>query len=509
MINNSDSIDENNLQLALLNSIKQHAVRPAFFFENTYFSYQQLIERISRLQIFFLKREHDLKSLGIIANNDFDTYAAIITCLLSGITYIPIEPTHPDERNNHIVDLSLTDAIYCSDMTALSKNFIERNHLKFLLESDQANKEQDAFIVRSNMPAYVLFTSGTTGTPKGVPITVDNLEAFAENIGIMGLKITNEDRFLQVFDLTFDLSVFSYLIPLLHGACIYTLPKVPFKYMLAVQLIQDKAITHVITVPSFISYIEPYFKEINLPMVKYWLFCGEALKTRQVESWQKCLPNTEIFNVYGPTEATIFCSYYLCKVNAIKDHNGVVCIGKPFDGTSFALFNEDSCITGTGYIGELCLTGRQLTPGYLNNEINNKQAFFEYNGLAYYKTGDLCSVDSDYDYFFEGRNDSQIKINGYRIELGEIENVALKIKGINEAVAIVINESDSDQIILFLVGRVKSGEKSIKDYLKKRIPDYMLPRKFIFIKALPYNLNGKVDKNSLKRIYQKTISENL
>ena len=390
-------------------------------------------------------------------------------------------------------------------MTTLSEGFHERNHLKFLSASKQADKAKEPFVVRSNLPAYILFTSGTTGLPKGVPITVKNLEAFVDNIDKMGIKVTDEDRFLQVFDLTFDLSIFSYLIPLLSGACIYTIPKVPFKYMLAVQLIEDKAITHVTTVPSFINYIEPYFKEISLPMVKYWLFCGEALKTKHVKDWQKCVPDAEIFNVYGPTEATIFCTSYRCKVNDIKDRNGVVCIGKPFEGTSFALFNDGNCITGNGISGELCIAGRQLTGGYLNGDIKNKESFFEYNGLIYYRTGDICSIDSDADYFFEGRNDSQIKIDGYRIELGEIENTALKIQGIKEAVAIAVNESDSVQIILFLVSEVQYNETTIRDYLKKKIPDYMLPRKFIFIGNLPFNLNGKIDKKSLLAIYEQNI----
>jgi D-alanine--poly(phosphoribitol) ligase subunit 1 len=505
MTNNNDTITGNDLQLVLLNSLKQHADKPAFFFENTYFLYQQLIERISQLQTLFLNKKYNLESIGIIANNDFDTYSAIITCLLSGVTYIPIEPTHPDERNNYIIELSSLSSIYCSDITTLSDSFHQRNQLKFLSESEQTDKVKEPFVVKSSVPAYILFTSGTTGLPKGVPITVENLEAFADNIDKMGLRVTNEDRFLQVFDLTFDASVFSYLIPLLHGACIYTLPKVPFKNMPAVQLIEDKAITHVFTVPSFISYIESYFKEIKLPMVKYWLFCGEALKTKHVAGWQGCIPNAEIFNLYGPTEATVFCTYYRCKVNAIKDRNGVVCIGKPFEGTSFKLFNEDTCIIGTGTIGELCIAGRQLTLGYLNKDIKNKQKFFVYEGSVYYKTGDLCSIDSDSDYFFEGRNDSQIKINGYRVELGEIENIALKLIGIKDAVAITVNELNSVQIILFLVGEVHYEETIIRDYLKKRIPYYMLPGKFIFIENLPYNLNGKIDKQSLLTIYGQTV----
>jgi amino acid adenylation domain-containing protein len=505
MTNNNDSITRNNLQLVLLNSLKQHTDNPAFFFEDTYFSYQQVLERVSELQTLFLNEEPRLKSIGIIANNDLDTYSAIITCLLSGITYIPVEPAHPDDRNNYITELSALSSIFCSNRTTLSEGYYERNYLKFLPELKQRDEVKEPVVVRSNLPAYVLFTSGTTGSPKGVPITVQNLEAFVYNIDKMGVKVTGANRFLQVFDLTFDSSVFSYLIPLLHGACIYTLPKVPIKYTHAVQLIEDKDITHVMTVPSFINYLEPYFKEINLPSVKYWVFCGEALKSKNLAGWQRCVPNAEIFNGYGPTETTIICSGYPCKTNAIKARNGVVCIGKPFEGTYFALFNENNYIAANGIIGELCIAGGQLTAGYLNQDIKNKQAFFEYNGLTYYRTGDLCSLDLDSDYFFEGRNDSQIKIDGYRIELGEIENTAVKIEGISEAVAIVANKPGSVEIILFLVSEVQYSNTIIRDYLKKKIPDYMMPRKCIFIGNMPLNLNGKIDKKSLLAIYEQNV----
>jgi D-alanine--poly(phosphoribitol) ligase subunit 1 len=503
--NNNDSTTRNNLQHVLLNSLKQHADKPAFFFENTYYSYLQVTERVSQLQTLFLNNEYDPESIGIISNNDLDTYSAIVACLLSGITYVPIEPTHPDERNNYIIDLSSLASIYCSNITTLSESFQEQNRSRFLYESVHADESKEPIIVRRNRPAYILFTSGTTGLPKGVPITIENLEAFVKNIEKMGLKISNEDRFLQVFDLTFDLSVFSYLIPLLYGACVFPLPKVPFRYMLAVQLIEEKSITHILTVPSFISYIEPYFKEIKLPMVKHWLFCGEALRTKIVAAWRKCVPDANIFNLYGPTEATVFCTSYQCKADAIKDHKGVVCVGKPFTETSFELFNEDTLIAESGTVGELCISGRQLTHGYVNSDLNNKKKFFEYKGSIYYRTGDLCSIDADGDYFFEGRNDSQIKINGYRVELGEVENAALKIDGIKEAVAITVNELNSEQIILFLVCQVQYSETALQNYLKKRIPDYMMPRKFIFIGNLPYNLNGKIDKQNLVTIYGQTV----
>jgi amino acid adenylation domain-containing protein len=505
-MSSNNSVSNDSLQYKLLDALKQNAERPVFLFGETYFNYRQLSNRVSQLQFYFLKNNPGAQSIGIIANNDFDTYAAIVACICSGITYVPIEPTHPDERNNHVVELSSLDIIYCSDPASLSKNFYQQHVLKILPQVFETNNFQEPFLKSSSNPVYILFTSGTTGLPKGVPITVQNLSAFVFNIDRIGIKVTNEDRFLQAFDLTFDASVFSYLIPLLYGACIYPLRKGPVKYIPAIELIETNAITHVFTVPSFIGYLEPFFKEINLPTVKHWIFCGEALQTKHVEGWQRCLPNAKIFNHYGPTEATVFCTSYLCNSEVIKDENGIICIGKPFDGTFFVLFDDGNNPVNENFtIGELCIAGRQLTSGYVNNARENQVKFFEYDGLIYYRTGDLCLKDSSGDYFFKGRNDSQIKINGFRVELCEIEYVAQKINGVKEAVAIFDNLEGSDRIILFLVGEVMFAKSEVLSFLEKDLPDYMLPAEVTFIKGIPYNLNGKTDKKRLMKIYSQSL----
>jgi len=497
MVGNSISEEKGVLQQDLLNSLKIHAQRNAFFINDAFFTYDQLHKRVARFQSIFRNQNTRIESLGIIANNDFDTYSAIVACLLSGITYIPIEPSHPDERNNHIINALSLDSIYCSDAGMLHREFLEKHGDKLLADPAEKEFTTDAVVGLTDNPAYILFTSGTTGVPKGVPITTENLQAFVQNIDRMGIRIDQEDRFLQVFDLTFDLSVFSYLIPLLKGACVYTLPRVPFKFTAAISVIEEKAITHVLTVPSFVSYLEPYFKKIRLPDVRYWLFCGEALRTKLVSNWQQCVPNADILNVYGPTEATIFCSYYRCPKSDIKDVNGVVCIGKPFHGTGFALMRDDKLTVDNNPEGELCIQGRQLTSGYLNNESRNKQSFITYNKSTFYRTGDICLVDQEHDYFYLGRNDTQVKISGYRIELGEIEDAANRIAGIKDAVAVATGESEEMQILLFLVAEVHYDAPVITELLKARIPEYMLPKRFIFIDSLPYNLNGKIDRKAL------------
>ncbi|HEU5364609.1 MAG TPA: AMP-binding protein, partial [Hanamia sp.] len=457
----------------------------------------------------FHNSKEKLNSIGVIANNDFDTYATIVACLLSGITYVPVEPTHPDERNNHVVELSSLNMICSSNLKSVSQNFYTHHRDKFFKLSKNTDKVGPASINPTENPAYILFTSGTTGRPKGVPITRENLMAFVYNINKTGIVNSKEDRFLQIFDLTFDASVFSYLIPLLNGACIFTLKKTSMKYIEAIELISKHAITHVFTVPSFLSYVEPYFKEISLLTIRYWLFCGEALQTKYLHSWQVCLPNAKIFNHYGPTEATVFCTSYDCSSGFIKDDHGIICIGKPFEGTTFELFDNAEHITENFETGELCISSVQLTKGYINNKKENQQKFFKYNGSIYYRTGDLCFRDTAGDYFFKGRSDAQIKINGYRVELREIENAALTIAGLKEAVALAVDTLKITRIVLFVVGQTRYSENDFRSLLGEKLPEYMIPMKVIFISNMPYSLNGKIDKKSLLNYYKHEISNSV
>lgn len=483
------------LYLSLLNN--SHST--AFSFNGVNFTYQQLAQRIACIQSTFLKPGNNFESIGIISNQDFDTYSTLIAALISGITYVPIEASHPDERNNHIIRISKVEAIFCSDTSVLNDGFYETHKLKFVqLDTGMAETESLQLIEKEN-PAYILFTSGTTGIPKGVPISFRNLQAFIENVDAMQLGINAKSRFLQVFDLTFDLSVFSYLVPLLNGASVFNTPNDTFKNVASVQFIQEHEITHLLSVPSFVNFLKPYYSRIKLPSIKHWLFCGEALKSDMVIAWMNCLPNASLYNVYGPTEATIFCTSYKCPVENIKEYHGMVSIGKPFNGTTLQLFENEIPVIQFDTTAELTISGAQLSSGYFEDDEKSKSVFFTFENQINYKTGDLCLVDSDGDFYFAGRNDSQVKINGYRIEISELEFHARNISEIDEAVVIVSTNEKSDQQLLNLIysSKTEKLESEIKSELSTKLPPYMLPGKVFYIKNIPYNLNGKIDKKAL------------
>lgn len=485
------------LPFNLAESIRKYSGNIAFVIDEQKFTYHELLASIGGIQL--LMKQHQVGNrIGIIANNDIETYSSILACIISGIAYVPIEPTHPAERNGHIISLAELNFILNSQPGNEIIGLTDNTSCRFL--TTNTNEPAELIVPDSitNETAYILFTSGTTGFPKGVPISYGNLEAFARNVAAMNLKITENSRFLQVFDLTFDLSVFSYLIPMLYGASVYTLPKSPLRHILSLELIDSEQITHLLSVPSFVNSFFNYFSEIELHSITHWLFCGEALKSKMTGEWKKCLPNARIINVYGPTEATIFCTEYDCS-HEIEHHNGTVCIGKPFPGTDFSLLRDAQANDS----GELLIGGDQLSKGYLYNSNVQYDAFFESENGLLYKTGDICTRDEHGNYFYIGRKDKQVKIQGFRIETGEVEYHANQLDGIKDAVVIAHEKSDGNFVLaMFYTSDNEISTNTIIEQLQKKIPHYMIPSDFVKLDQFPLNVNGKTDRKALLKLFE-------
>ncbi|WP_341215358.1 AMP-binding protein [uncultured Wocania sp.] len=492
----------------LQKSIEEHSENNAFYIGDTYYTYKDFALEVSKIRNSINKKvDGSFRLIGLIANDDIETYAAIIAFWLEGKAYVPINPEHPIDRNTEILKALETNYIFDSTEKANFEGFT-------LLAS---STEKNIVInltpkpVAKNDLAYILFTSGSTGSPKGVPITYNNLNEFIEAINFDGeFKLNASDKCLQMFELTFDFSVVSYIFPLLEGSCIYTVPRNSIKYFYIYKLIQKHKLTVLSLVPSIIHYLRPYFNEIHAPEVRYCSFGGGALYNDITEDWSKCIPNSKTFNYYGPTENTIYSSYYKLNTNSCQNttHNGVISIGKPLNNIEYIIINENNQEVLPGDTGELALASGQLTPGYWKNKKRNNESFFtktvNSKTLRFYKTGDLCFKDSQNNYMYLGRIDFQAKIRGFRIELSEVEfhAKASYAEKVNMVAIDIFNDLGNAELAL----AIESEPFDTKDmviYMKAKMPDYMIPDHVKFIRELPYNTNGKIDRKKLRTLFDK------
>lgn len=484
----------------LQEAIHQHSDKNAFLINDSFYSYTDLAKSISKIRNSIrLNIDKTEKIIGLITNDDIETYASILALWFEGKAYVPISTDTPKERNENVIQQAGITTILDSS----EKSFI--HELKTIETKKLPESEIDLTFenITADELAYVLFTSGTTGVPKGVPIAFSNIEGFVKAFFALDIKVDATDKCLQMFDLTFDLSVMSYLIPLLKGACVYTIPKNKIKFNYIAELLDEHHLTLALMVPSMIHYLRPYFDEIDCPSMKYSLFCGEALPLDVTKEWSNCVPNARVMNVYGPTEDTIFCTHYTYKRDEDnKASNGLLCIGQAMQETYTIIVNENDEPVKPGEKGQLCLGGIQLTPGYWKNVEKNKEAFFylEYNQqkTRFYKTGDLCVCDEEGDILYLGRLDFQTKIQGFRVELSEIEfHCKAFLQKIN-AVAVTLQNKNGNTEIGLAIESKEFDTAEMISYMKTKMPAYMLPTQVIFVEEFPLNSNGKTDRNILK-----------
>lgn len=478
---------------------EKYADSNAFCINEVFYSYKQLGETISAIRASVKELRADNINVGLVANDDLETYAAIIALWLEGKCYVPVNPETPAERNRNVLTQAAASVVIDSSDEVLfpELNVIRSKELVFTkLDLEPVQVEDDAL-------AYIFFTSGTTGVPKGVPISRTNLAGFIKAFFELGITMDPSDKCLQMFELTFDLSVMSYLAPLLRGACVYTIPKNKIKFNYIADLLEQHHLTVALMVPSIIHYLRPYFDEIDCASMKFSLFCGEALPLDVTSEWAACVPNAKIMNVYGPTEDTIFCTHYTYnRAGENKASNGLMSIGKAMNGTFTIIINDKKEMVNAGEKGELCLGGVQLTPGYWKNDEKNKEAFFyiDYKGEStrFYKTGDLCLADEEGDIMYLGRIDSQIKVQGFRVELSEIEFFAKEFLNKVNAVAIAFTNKLHNTEIGMVIESTDFDTKPLLEYMKTKMPGYMIPTQMRFINSFPLNTNGKIDRKVLK-----------
>lgn len=476
----------------------------AFCISGNTYSYKQFFDYIE--QIYCALNNVKDSRICLYATDDIRTYASIVALWFLGKAYVPLNPNQPQTRHKEVISCVRTHTILSADEKYESPvegvKVIATN--VFSHEGYESKGVMKAVEVSDDSLAYIIFTSGSTGKPKGVQLTRGNVASFIDSMNHIGLNISAEDRCLQPFDLTFDFSVSSYVIPLVKGACVYTIPNKAIKFTYIASLLEEYKLTVLQMVPSMIRNLLPYIDEIELDSVRYNILCGETLTGSVIKKWHEANPDMISYNMYGPTEDTVFCTYYLINkdnTSSLQTFNNVVSIGKTFVNNGLLLLGENNTvITKSNVEGELCLCGPQLTLGYWENEEENKSKFLLIGGTRYYRSGDICFYAGDKNLMYVSRKDFQVKINGFRVELGEIENNYANISGRFSVAMPFTNAQGNTELAIVVEGKEYDYNEDALA-LARVLPPYENPSKWLFIKSIPLNLNGKVDRKAISKIF--------
>lgn len=503
------------------------------------FSYSQLRDQACSLAATLQKYlpAPDVPLSAILAHRSVSAFSGILGTLFRGQGYVPLNPNFPAERTAEMLERSGCSSIVVGneaipaledllpgtarpllvilpargDTTDLSSRFPDHTFVSgndLCAASDWKPVEADP-----GDTAYLLFTSGSTGKPKGVPVTHANISRFLDVVTDR-YRINEYDRFSQMFDLVFDLSLFDLFAAWECGACVCCPTQgdaqLPAKFIL------DSKITIWFSVPSLaISMKRLRMLESGLyPDLRLSLFCGEALLEDVVEHWTMAAPHSVIENLYGPTEATLACTCYRWEPqeSPSESEHGIVPIGEPFPDMTAIVVDENLSEVVPGETGELLLSGPQVAPGYWNDEEKTAAAFVIPPGKhsLYYRTGDLVRRPrAGQPLKYLGRIDQQIKIRGNRVELGEIEAVLRDAAGVDIAVAIgwPVTPAGADGIVAF-IGTPDTDLDSVREKASRKLPAYMMPREIHSADDIPLNPNGKVDRKALIERLDESVRTN-
>lgn len=481
----------------IVDSLKHYQRNTAFVINGESYSYKDLEDRIGR--IINLLKENDEPRIGILVDDSIETYAAILALLITGKTYVVLHPSYPESRNIKVAQLAGLRTLLAKGTVDRHSQLRDMMNVVSLVNLPKSDSEEIHYTATEKDNAYIIFTSGSTGEPKGVPISHKNLNAFFNAYRQLGWKLDEQDRMLQMFELTFDVSVVSMLYPLTIGAAIYTVGYKEVKHFKAFEILEQEKITFATITPSLLQLLSPYFDEIYLPNLRYLGLSAEASQSELLERFRSSAPHAEFVNLYGPTEATIYCtSYRIPKEGTCKHHNGMVAIGKPFDGIETKICDMQGTEVSQGEMGELWVSGDQVMEGYLNDPERSEKVIVKRNGKRYYRTGDLCILDNDGTIIYCGRMDYQIKIQGFRIELSEIEYAAKNFFNNDcNAVALPVKVQGICNELLLVVEKNEGDKRKLQLYLEHQLPKYMLPKDILFMSHFPTTNSNKVDRKRI------------
>lgn len=443
----------------------------------------------------------------VFGGQNFEMVATFLGAVKAGHAYIPVEQ-HSDPARIKQIEAVATPAAVLSwaGEAAIDVNmpvFAEAQLTEVI--ANGAIDYDASQSVQGNENFYIIFTSGTTGLPKGVQISESNLQSFVDWAN-PAFNVADNSRVLIQAPYSFDLSVMDLFPGLCSGATLVVLEKaVTDNFKTLFQVLPTLKVNEWVSTPSFaeICLLSPTFDSEHFPELKQFVFCGEELTHQTATKLSERFGDAQIFNTYGPTEATVAITSIEITAALLATYDRLP-IGYPKPDTQTVVVDEQNNPVTPGQPGELLISGPSVSKGYLNNPEKTAAAFFEKDGHRFYHSGDLVTQNEDGLLFYKGRTDFQVKMHGYRIELEEIDHHLSQLTAVHQACTVPrYNKAHQvTQLIAYVVpanGQETGNEltKTLKAELAENTMDYMIPQRFVYQEKLPLSVNGKIDRKAL------------
>lgn len=469
-------------------------------------SWKDLWEESEKLSVFLDHQLLTKNPIIIYGNKDIEINIAMLAALKSGRAYVPVDITYPLGRLKQIAKMTSAELII--NLTGLEITEFEglvysKEEIQEIIQGEELARSDKSKWVKKEDNCYILFTSGSTGQPKGVPITRGNIESFIASFGAW-CKLEHGSVALNQVSYSFDVSVIQLYIYLSQGVTLFNIDKAMMdNFNELFQYLEKSEIAVWVSTPALLEICttDSNFGIKLLPRLEKIILAGEVLTKSLVSSLKESFANIEVINGYGPTEGTVLLS--ACKITdeMLKSEKSLP-IGEIFPKLEYRIEGADGSHCKDGEKGELVVIGANISCGYYNDYEKSKAAFFQEDGVNGYRTGDLV-YEADGILYFLGRIDSQIKLNGFRIELSDISSNINKIEFVdNNVVMPIYNEGKAEYIAAFVslnegaLG-IKRPAMEIKRRLRAVLPSYMVPRKVIEVDSFPMNTSGKIDQKKL------------
>lgn len=506
--------------MKVLHNIREKAINrgsdKAMISDQGDITYRELWEKSDKLATWLNRQLLDNKGPVVVyGHKNPMMLVCFLACVKSGRAYCPVDISMPINRIEDIVESVDNELVLSTenlDSFLIKGEIINLEDIKAISERPDLEPIDEANWVKANDIYYIIFTSGSTGAPKGVEITYDNLNNYLNwsiNLGLeeneKGIDLDKKGPvYLNQAPFSFDLSVMDLYNSLARGGTLWSISKkVQENPKELIDNLGKSNLEYWVSTPSFadMTMANKEFNQELLNSLKIFLFCGEKLTKETARKLRVLFPNVKIINTYGPTESTVAITAVLIEEEMLKSEKELP-IGVPKEGTQVRILDEEGREVKEGEKGEIFIVGDTVSSGYFKDPVRSGKVFSNYDGKRQYKTGDQGFMSNGMAHYC-GRIDLQIKLHGYRIELGDIEANLIGLNGVEGACVVPrrINGKIRSLVAFVVSPKIEptfTEAQKLRKALKEKIPEYMVPKKVVFLDKMPMTRNDKIDRKALE-----------